>query len=423
MSLTSSLRPPGTDDGISSARVDVAIARIASGFGALFFVLSLVPLAEQARNLTPVWTVSTVAILSVGLVIPLIGSFLGWRSSWSAMTVAVAYPLAALSWPMAVVDPAAAPVEGFWLQQILVVALVMAVISLPLAGTVLYVVLVPVLVASVRVLPAGGGARIDLVVLDAVQGIVIGGLIAIFSATIRDAAASVDRARHTALVRYAQAVREHAAEVERVAVDAIVHDSVLTTLLTASRADGPDEYPRVVEMSESAIRRLDDARRSDPSADDLVTSAALAARLRGIGAALVPPVPVRVGRLPDHAIPRRAAEALVSAAEQAMMNSLQHAGDPAERWAILRESGSAFELEVGDTGIGFDPAAVPIERLGVRLSIIDRVTSAGGRAEVLSTPEGGTRVVLHWPDDAAPAGPHYAEFEAAAEAEIDGTRP
>ena len=46
---------------------------------------------------------------------------------------------------------------------------------------------------------------------------------------------------------------------------------------------------------------------------------------------------------------------------------------------------------VRDRGAGFDPDAVPEDRLGVRNSIIDRMQRHGGTAEVRSTPGRGHR--------------------------------
>ena len=44
-----------------------------------------------------------------------------------------------------------------------------------------------------------------------------------------------------------------------------------------------------------------------------------------------------------------------------------------------------------------DAEAVPTERLGVRVSIIERVANAGGIARVVSSPGQGTVVTLRWP--------------------------
>jgi signal transduction histidine kinase len=54
-------------------------------------------------------------------------------------------------------------------------------------------------------------------------------------------------------------------------------------------------------------------------------------------------------------------------------------------------------VEVGDTGLGFSVLEVPVERLGVRVSIIERVAKAGGSVEVESTPGAGTVIDIRWP--------------------------
>jgi signal transduction histidine kinase len=93
-----------------------------------------------------------------------------------------------------------------------------------------------------------------------------------------------------------------------------------------------------------------------------------------------------------------------------MVNSLQHAGSDVDRWVVVRgsEDGSV-EVQIGDRGVGFDPATVPTERLGVRVSILERVASAGGRAEITSGPGEGTVVTLRWPDPRPALVPHDAE--------------
>jgi len=48
-----------------------------------------------------------------------------------------------------------------------------------------------------------------------------------------------------------------------------------------------------------------------------------------------------------------------------------------------------LSFEVHDTGVGFDPHAVPVS---VGLTIQDRVTAIGGRATIESAPGSGTRI-------------------------------
>jgi signal transduction histidine kinase len=53
-----------------------------------------------------------------------------------------------------------------------------------------------------------------------------------------------------------------------------------------------------------------------------------------------------------------------------------------------------IEVFVRDRGPGFDPAAVPDDRRGVRESIVGRMERHGGHATVHTAPGGGTEVEL-----------------------------
>jgi signal transduction histidine kinase len=100
-------------------------------------------------------------------------------------------------------------------------------------------------------------------------------------------------------------------------------------------------------------------------------------------------------------MPVLAAEAVYSAAVQAMVNSLQHAGRErsVSRWLTIRGVvPSGIEIEVGDTGVGFAPSEVPRERLGLRISILERIANAGGNADIDSALNEGTVVTIRWPN-------------------------
>jgi signal transduction histidine kinase len=115
---------------------------------------------------------------------------------------------------------------------------------------------------------------------------------------------------------------------------------------------------------------------------------------------MTPPFAVRSHGSGSGSVPLAAAEAIYSAAVQAMVNSLQHAGPKARRWVeVGYPDAGGLEIRIGDDGAGFDPGAVPTERLGVRVSILERVTSAGGRAEIDTAPGRGTVVTLAWPGE------------------------
>ena len=96
----------------------------------------------------------------------------------------------------------------------------------------------------------------------------------------------------------------------------------------------------------------------------------------------------------------QAADAVYSASVQAMVNSLQHAGagQSVERWLSVSGTGAGgLEVQVGDTGVGFEPDDVHVGRLGLRVSIVERVTNAGGSVRIDSSPGSGRSSRSLWP--------------------------
>jgi signal transduction histidine kinase len=154
---------------------------------------------------------------------------------------------------------------------------------------------------------------------------------------------------------------------------------------------------------------LKDAASAIPDDDATVRLTQLAHRIMGATATLSAPFELRTKDLSHGVLPVQAAEAVYSAAVQAMVNSLQHAGQSADitRWLSIRgKPGGGIQVDIGDTGSGFAVGTVPTERLGLRISIIERVANAGGTVEIDSTVGEGTVISILWPfpdtvDDAA----------------------
>jgi signal transduction histidine kinase len=86
-------------------------------------------------------------------------------------------------------------------------------------------------------------------------------------------------------------------------------------------------------------------------------------------------------------------QALARAAREAMVNAAKHSG--ADKVDVYAEvTAEHVEVFVRDRGRGFDPARIPLDRHGVRGSIVDRVRRHGGAADVRSGPGEGTEVRL-----------------------------
>ena len=115
-------------------------------------------------------------------------------------------------------------------------------------------------------------------------------------------------------------------------------------------------------------------------------------------------------------VPATAATALLGAAGEALRNSVRSAGGdrdglqtqaPAARVVTRVVSvwgaGGGIRLSVHDDGVGFDPADVATERLGIALSISGRMARiTGGSAEIASAPGEGATVTVGW----TPRAPH-----------------
>lgn len=382
---------------LSLTRLDTAVARSAAGFGIAFVLQSISPITEQMPNLRPVWALALLGLLAA-LLFALVASIAGRFVRVAHGSFAVLYVVALVSWPFAVVSDARAPHSSFFLYFILTIATITATIGFgPRLGLV-YTIVVPGIYAVIRITPPGGAVTPLQAALDSVYAIILGGLIAIIIVVLRRAARAVDSAQQTALSRYSHAVRQHAIEVERVQVDAIVHDSVLTTLLSAARAQTPESTALAGTMAANAIGHLRDAAAVGPDVEGEVGAGVVAGRIADAATTMAGHIAVRASEPGLATMPIPVAEAMYSAAVQAMVNSFQHAGTTAARWVDVRGTGDdGILIEVGDRGAGFDPLDVPVERLGVRVSIIERVASAGGRAEITSRPGGGTIVALRWP--------------------------
>ena len=186
---------------------------------------------------------------------------------------------------------------------------------------------------------------------------------------------------------------------ERADVAAHLHDSVLQTLalIQKSSAD-PAQVARLARAQERDLRQW---MYGDPGAAGQEPT--LAAALRSTAGEVEDShgVPVEVVTVGDAPVTEEL-RPLVAAAREAMVNAAKHAG--AERVDVYAEvAGRSVELFVRDRGRGFDPSAVPADRLGVRNSIVNRMERHGGSATVRSAPGEGTEVRLQMTASAAAA--------------------
>ena len=401
--------PPGVAlpirNALSLARVESAIARSGAGIGIVFFLQSLPTLLGEHGATFPIWSIGAVVAIVGALLFTVVAAVMRRLVRVAMVTFAIVFLVVLVSWPFAVLHPSTA---SPWLYYLITIATAMAAIGLSVPWAASYLILIPLVYAVIRLTPPGGELSPLKVSLDSLYAVILGGAILIITTMLRAAATSVDEAQATALAGYAHAVRAHAMEAERVRVDAIVHDSVLTTLLYAARADTPEAQRLAATMASNAIGHLRDAALVSPDDGSTVRVSSLAQSLRDAIEQLEGGFEITASRLGTRSIPTAVAEGLQSAALQAAVNSVNHAGEGATRTVRITSSEGGVQITVADDGRGFDPAQVPSERLGVRVSIIELIANLGGKAEVESAPGAGTTVVIRWPSDDAAAAPQVA---------------
>lgn len=182
--------------------------------------------------------------------------------------------------------------------------------------------------------------------------------------------------------------RERLLQQQQADLAAHLHDSVLQTLaLIQRKADDPRAVLTLARAQERDLRGWlfdgpSDARGSLRAALEAAAAEVEQAHGLPVEVVVVGDCPLDDARL-----------ALVRAAREAMANAARHSGAPAvDVYAECDDS--SVEVFVRDRGRGFDPGAVPDDRMGLRGSVVGRMERHGGTARVRSAPSEGTEVAL-----------------------------
>jgi signal transduction histidine kinase len=235
-----------------------------------------------------------------------------------------------------------------------------------------------------------------------VQGILVGGLMVVVRASARTADAALAEGQRTQRDAELRAARR-AEEREHFR---LLHDSVSATLTVVAAGGLPGSTAalraqaardlRVVEDLRSPAAAVPEPRAPGPYVD-------LSRSLAPVAATAGPEVLIEAA--PPLSVPAAVAAALAGAVAEALANVTRHAQASTARLRV-EQVGDGAQVELVDDGRGFDPAAVPAHRRGLRESVLARMHAIGGSATVDSAPGAGTRVVLRWP--AVPAVPEQA---------------
>ncbi len=180
---------------------------------------------------------------------------------------------------------------------------------------------------------------------------------------------------------------------ERERVAARLHDSVLQTLALIQRMPDGESARRLARRQDRELRAW------LYGGEDPGAPATLGAALRAVAGEIEDAYDVGVGLVQPADLPLDPVlEALVEATREAVTNAAKHAG--VERINVLvRISPDQVSVFVDDRGAGFDPAAVPADRRGLRDSIRARLARVGGTVAIDTAPGAGTDIELLVPRD------------------------
>ncbi len=180
-------------------------------------------------------------------------------------------------------------------------------------------------------------------------------------------------------------------EAERADIAAHLHDSVLQTLaLIRARADDPEDVARLARAQERELRSWLYDDRTTPGTSLAAELATLVGEVEDLHA-----IPIEVVVVGDR-VPDVETAVMLRAAREALLNAVRHGRPPVSVYLECRAD--VVEVFVRDHGDGFDEQAVPEDRLGIRESIVGRMTRHGGTATVRCR-ESGTEVHLSLPVD------------------------
>ncbi len=372
--------------------------------GVIVGLVELPEIADQSRDADPGRVLLTV-VLAFGLfpVLAVISVGMNRRAiQRTAAVAAVSFLLAALMVPSTY--PVLAPgSEQIWLFRVLVLGVLAAALAWRLAFAVGYLVFSCVLVsaANAAVLPEVTAAAFVSAVARS------GGLAALFAWCViyaRAAAARVDRESALEGRRAAAVAGAAARERERARFAALIHDAVLSTLLDASRG-GCTEPNVLPEQAKRTIAQLDAVRGGGIAPDRLDARSAIGFLRSAVHEVNreIEFVAQRPGAGGDLDMPLEAAVTLAAALTEAARNSLRHAAVPGRavrRTVTVTIGAGGIRVVLRDDGAGFDPRAVPPDRLGVAVSILGRMSRLPGGAGFVESHRGeGTTVTLVWGDD------------------------
>lgn len=357
------------------------------------FTNALTQFSEHPLN--PFWFWLNLALLGGAhiLIIYLVWILGDGRFGFVALTLATAFALA--TWTLQVGDVSLHPGEQPWIWWTVGIGGISSVGGFGVFLSGFFLVILPASWFLLQVSEIGASVSPLLALQDTSFSFLFSSVLAGFVWVLRYESSKVDEANQKASIAAIELARADAILRERDRVDALVHDSVLTTLLVASKANDETSQKDAEHLAEAAMHKLL-AAETLQNTDESISISSLFSALEVAIHRQSETVQVEIEGTTDNQLPGEVADAVAESTLQALANALNHAGAEAKVQVFLKGTAGGFKIVVKDNGRGFRPSRVPKNRLGLKLSIVGRVQAVGGKVFIDSKIGVGTNVIIEW---------------------------
>lgn len=380
---------------LALSRVDRLIGRILSLFMLVSLYECISVFIAQFDYLEPAWALVSLTVYAAALLFNIINFWFLSGRSYGYVIHGVVVALLVATWQFQLTAQVnSVPHFQPWIWWATGGASMAMGLLLPRWWAWAYMAGMPVVWFFLLQTPLGGEADLGKAAQDAAFVTLFPSALVTLSHLLRNSARDVDVATDLAAQASAERARIDAIERERSRVDALVHDSVLTTLLVSARAQNKAEHAAALELAQTAIEKLNSA--ADENAVGRISVLSFCQALTQAVERQEPGIDVSFSGASGLTMPIEVASALTDATAQAVANSLQHAGRSATRLVRIKATKKELKIVVTDDGIGFRVSRIAKNRLGLRLSIIQRVENIGGRVFIKTQPGAGSTIVLEW---------------------------
>jgi len=391
------LRKVETNKTLAQTRVDILLGRVFSIAATLVGIQTITNALNQLSEdrLDPFWfwlSFGPVAISHL-LIIYLVWFRGNGKFGFAALSVSTIFAL--LTWAFQLNGSALQVGEKPWIWWGIGIAALSAVGGFGIVISSSIVVAIPLMWFMLEISNIGHPVDLWLALEGSLFSFLFSTVLAVLVVVLRYESSKVDEANQKSVEAAIDLAKNDAIHRERDRVDALVHDSVLTTLMVAANANDSSAQHDARELAIAAIKKLETAKGLS-NHENAITINSLFSALSISVWRQDENVSISSEEQSDLQVPSDVAEALTEATLQAVANALQHAGSESKVEVFLKGLPNGVKIVVKDDGRGFRASRIPRNRLGLKLSIIGRIQSVGGKAFIDSKLGIGTNIILEW---------------------------